>query len=78
MWQEFWKTLAETISATSGVELEPSTSPSTEPSGSSLPWVLRTHKWHTADYTKLMLESGMGEDWAAPLIPEVCSSIPIS
>ena len=35
MWQEFWQTLAETVSTTSGAEPEPGTSTSTEPSGSS-------------------------------------------
>ena len=73
MWQEFWKTLAETVSSTSGAEREPSTSTSTEPSGSS-PWVLRMHRQHATDYMKLMMESGinltMGEDRAAPLITE--------
>ena len=82
MWQEFRKTLAETVSATSGVEPEPSTSTSTDPSGSSPPQVLRTHHQHMADYMKLMMESGinltMGEDRAAALITEVCSSMPTS
>ena len=80
MWQEFWKTLVETVSATSGIELEPSTSTSTDPSGSSPPWVLRTHCQHMADYMKLMMERGMdltmGEDRAAPLITKICSPIP--
>ena len=80
MCQEFQKTLAETVSATSGVEPEPSTSTSTDPSGSSPPWVLRTHHQHMAAYTKLMKESSMdltmGKDRAAPLIIKVCSPMP--
>ena len=67
---------------TSGVELKPSTSTSTNPSGSSPPWVLRTHCQHMADYTRLMMESGMdltmGEDRAAPLITEIYSPMPTS
>ena len=70
----------ETVSARSGVELEPSTSTSTDSSGSSPPQVLRTHCQHTADYMKLMMESSMdltmGEDRAVPLITEVCSLMP--
>ena len=59
-------------------EPEPSTSASTKPSGSS-PQVLRMHRQHATDYAKLMMESGMaltmGEDRAASLITEVCSSM---
>ena len=44
--------------------------------------VLRMHRQHAADYTKLMMESGidfsMDEDRAALLITEVCSSMPTS
>ena len=71
----------ETISTTSGAEPEPSTSTSTEPSG-FFPQVLRMHRQHATDYTKLMMECGinltMGEDRAALLITEVCSSMPTS
>ena len=75
MHQEFWKTLVETVSATSEVETEPSTNTSTDPSGSSSPQVLRTHHQHTADYMKVMMESSMdltmGEDRAVLLITKV-------
>ena len=78
MWQEFQEMLAEMVSATSGVEPEPNTSTSTDPSGSSPPWVLRTYCQHTGDYMRLMMESGMdltlGEDRVARLITEVYSS----
>ena len=82
MWQEFQKMLMETVSATSGVEPEPSTSTSTDPSGSYRPQVLRTHCQHTADYMRLMMESGMdltmGKDRAALLITKVYSPMPTS
>ena len=47
------------VSATSGVEPEPSTGISTDPSGSSPPQVLRTYCQHMADHMRLMMESGM-------------------
>ena len=82
MQQEFQKTLVETVSATSGADLKPSTSTSTEPSGSCPPQLLKTHRQHTADYTRLMLESGMaltiGEDRATLLITDLCSSMSTS
>ena len=78
MQQEFQKMLVETVSATSEMELEPSTDTRTDPSGSSPPWVLRTYHQHTADYMRLMMESGMdltlGKDRVALLITEVYSS----
>ena len=78
MCQEFQKTLMEAVSSTAGAEPEPGTS--TNPSGSSSPRVIKTHRQHAAAYTKLMTESGMeltmGEDRAAPLIIEVCSPMP--
>ena len=81
MQQGFWKTLLEAVSTTSGVEPEPGTGTSTKPSGSS-PWVLRMHRQHATGYTKLMIENGvyltMGDIKAAPLITEVCSSMPTS
>ena len=83
MQQEFQKTLAETVSTTPGAEPEP------EPAQVQVlnpvdlsPQVLRMHRQHATDYMKLMMESGinlsMGEDRAAPLITEVCSSMPTS
>ena len=72
MHQEFWKTLMEAASSTAGAELEPCTSKSTIPSGSSTPQVIKTHRQHVATYKKLMMESGieltMGEDRTALLI----------
>ena len=80
MHQEFWKTLMEAVSSTTGAELEPGTRTSTDPSGCSPPQVIKTHRQHVTAYTKLMMESGMeltmGEARAAPLITEVCSPIP--
>ena len=74
--------LVEMVSATSGVEPEPSTRASTDPSESFPPHILRTHCQHTADYMRLMMESGMdltlGEDRAAALITEVYSPMPTS
>ena len=72
----------QTASVASKAEFEPCTSTSTDPSGSSLSWVLRTHWQYTADYTRLVMQSNMdltmGEDRAAPLITEVLSSMFIS
>ena len=82
MQQEFQESLAKTASIIPATESEPSTGTSTDLIGSSPPWVLRTHQQHVADYTRLMMEGGMdltmGEDRAAPLITEVCSSMPTS
>ena len=68
----------EKASATLGVEPEPSTGTSTDPSGSSPPQVLRTYHQHMTDYMRLMMESGMdltlSEDRVALLITEVYSS----
>ena len=61
------------------VELEPSTSVSTEPCDTSPPRVLWTHHQHASDYVRLMMKEGkdltLGEDPAAPLIMEVFSSM---
>ena len=77
---EFQKTLMETALSTAGAELEPGTSTSTDPSESSPPQVIKTHRQYVAAYAKLMMESGieltMGENRAALLITEVCSPLP--
>ena len=74
--------LAKAAAIASDAKLEPNTSTSTEPSGSSPPRVLQTHHQHSADYIRFMMEEGgdltMGEDRATPLITEVLSSMLIS
>ena len=78
MWQEFQGSLPKVASVIPAMESEPSTGTSTDTIGSSPPQVLRTPWQHVADYTRLMMETvvdlTMGEDRAAPLITEVCSS----
>ena len=50
--------LSKTATMASYAEPKPSTSTSTEPSGSSLPRVLQTHCQHCADYIRFMMEEG--------------------
>ena len=80
MHQGFLKTLTEAVVSAVGAELEPGTSTNTDPSGSSPPQVIKTHRQHVTAYTKLIMEGGMeltmGEDRANPLITEVCSPVP--
>ena len=82
MQQEIQAKLSKVAAVASKAESEPCISTSTDPSGSSPPWVFRTHQQHAADYTRLMMQGNMdltmGEDRAAPLITEEFSSMFIS
>ena len=74
--QEFRSLLGE-AAMVSQTEEEPIESVSMATHSTSPPRVLWTHQQHVADYVRLLMEKGedltLGEDWAAPLITEVCS-----
>ena len=50
---------------------DPTTGIDTAPSQKEKPWILQTHDQHTADYVRLMMQEGMNQGRAVPLITEV-------
>ena len=74
--QEFLCSLGEVAKSLQVAEAELPEGKDTE-GITMLPKLMCTHHQHTADYIKLLMEHGqsltLGEDWATPLIMEVCS-----